>query len=78
MEAVPDQVVLLPVQVLDRRFQVADSPVDQLGAAAAGPFGEIVLLDQGGPQSAAGRIERDPASGGAAADHQQVERFPLF
>ena len=67
-----DQVVLGAVQLLHRHFQIAHPPVHQLGAAAAGAFGDVVLLDQGDLQAPAGRVGGDPAAGRPGAYHQQV------
>lgn len=41
---------LLVVELHDGLLQVAHSAVDQLGAAAARPRGEIAALHQGGPE----------------------------
>lgn len=41
---------LLVVQLHDGLLQVTHAAVDQLGAAAAGPRGEITALHEGGPE----------------------------
>ena len=54
--------------------QVPDAAVDQLGGPAAGPAGEVRLLDEPDPIAACGRIQRHPGTGDPAADHQHVQR----
>ena len=78
VEAFLDQVVLRAVELLDRHFEVTHAAVDQLGAAAAGAFGEVVLVDQGDGKAAAGRVDGDAAAGRATADDEQVERSLLL
>ena len=56
-------------------LQVAQAAVDELARAAGGAGGEVALLDQRHREAAAGGVERDPAAGDAAADHQHVEEF---
>src|SRR5690606_3074453 len=58
---------------LDRLLQVAHAAVHELGAAAAGPLGEVGALDERHLEPAAGGVEGRPGPGGAATDHQHVE-----
>ena len=54
-------------------LEVAEPAVDQLGRLGRGARGEVVLLDQGGPEAPAGGIERHAGAGDPAADDQHVE-----
>ena len=54
-------------------LEVADAAVDHLRGLRGRPRGEVALLDQGGPQAAAGGVEGHPGAGDAAADDQHVE-----
>ncbi len=56
--------------------QVTDAAVRQLGAAARGPLGEVVTLEQRGAVAARRGVDRRPQAGRAAADHQHVPRPP--
>ena len=55
--------------------QVAQAAVHELGAPPAGAEGQVVLLDQGDRQPARRGVQRDPGSGDAAADDDDVERL---
>ena len=48
--------------------------MDELRALRRRAAGEVVPLDQGGAQAAAGGVEGHPGPGDAAADDQHVER----
>ena len=52
--------------------EVADPAVNELGRAAGGPGGEVVLLDEGDGQAAQGGVAGEPAAGDPAADHQNI------
>ncbi len=54
-------------------LEVAQSPVHELGGLRRSARGEVVLLDQCGPQAAARRVEGDARSGDASADDQEIE-----
>ena len=54
-------------------LEISQAAMDELGAAARGPAGEVVCLDQGGREAAAGGIEGDADTGDAAADDEHVE-----
>ncbi len=77
-EAILDQVVLVSVESFDRQLQVANTAMDQLGAATAGPFREIILFDQSHFQTAGRRIEGDATTGCATTDDEQVEELAGF
>ena len=67
--------VLVPVESFDRQLQVANTAMDQLGAAAAGAFREVILFDQGHLQTAGCRIEGDSTPRCATTDDEQVEKL---
>ncbi len=50
--------------------------MDELGGARAGAVGEILLLDEGDGETAAGRVASDAGAVDAAADHQQIDLGP--
>ncbi len=54
-------------------LEVAEAAVDELGGLGRCPRSEVVLLDQGGPQAPARRVEGDARTGDAAADDEHVE-----
>ena len=54
-------------------LEVAEAAVDELGALRRGAGGEVVALDEGGPQPAGGGVEGGADAGDAAADDQDVE-----
>ena len=56
-------------------LQVAEPAVDHLGRLGGGARGEVVALDQGGPQAPAGGVEGHAGPGDPPADHQHVERL---
>ena len=57
-------------------LQVAQPAVDELRRAAAGPRGEVGLLDERHAVAARGRVERHAGAGDPAADHDDVELAP--
>ncbi len=54
-------------------LQVADPAVDELRRLGGGARGEVVPLDEGGPQAPTRRVEGDPGTGDSPADDQHVE-----
>ena len=56
-------------------LEVAQPPVDELGALRRRAAGEVLGLDEGGAQAAGGGVEGDPDAGDAAADDEHVERL---
>ena len=54
-------------------LEVPQPAVDELRAAARGPAGEVVGLDQRGREAAARGVESDADTGDAAADDEHVE-----
>ena len=76
VRGVADQQAALPERLQHQRqvslLQVANPAVNQLGAPAGSPLGEISLLQQQRPVAAAGRLHRRTEAGGAAADHDHV------
>ncbi len=53
-------------------LEIADAAVDQLGAAAGGPLGEVVPLDQRRPVPPRRRLDRGAEAGGAAPHDEDV------
>jgi hypothetical protein len=47
--------------------------VDELGGSGGGAGGEVLALDKADTEAAGGGVERDAATGGAAADDEHVE-----
>ena len=54
-------------------LEVAQSPVDELGALRRGAAGEVVGFDQRRAQAPGGGVEGDPDAGDPAADDEHVE-----
>ena len=54
-------------------LEVADAAVDHLRRLRGRSRREVTLLDQGGPQAAAGCVERDAGTRDPTPDHQHVE-----
>ena len=48
--------------------------MDELGAAAGGAFGEVVLLEESDRATARSGVERDADAGRAAADDNNIPR----
>ena len=53
-------------------LEVAHAAMDQLGAAAAGAFAEVVGLDENHAEAARGGVDGYAHAGGAAADDGDV------
>ncbi len=58
-------------------LEVAQSAVDQFAGPAGGAGGEIAGLDERHGQPAGGRVERDPGTGHATADDDDVDHLGL-
>ena len=65
-----DQMVLRTVKLLDRRFKVAHTTMNQLGTPAAGAFGQVRLVNQRDLQTTARRINRDTAPRRSTTNNQ--------
>ena len=56
-------------------LEIPQATVDQLAGTARRAGGEVAAFHQSHRQAATRGVERDPAAGHAAADHQHVERL---
>ena len=57
-----------------RLLEIAETAVDQLGAAAGGALAEVVLFQEHDAIAARSRIDRDSDTGRAAADYRDIPR----
>jgi len=74
-KTVLDQMEKSTIEVFYSYFKVTNSTVNKLGASAAGALPEVILFNESDSESPARGIKSNTASGGAAANHQQVLRF---
>ena len=67
-----DELQLGQVEGLERQFQVADSAMEKLGAAAAGATADVAGIQQRHRESPPHGLHGHGSTAGTGTDHQQV------
>ena len=68
-----DQSQLRRVGGFERKLEVTNPSVQQLGAAATGASSQVMAFQQGHTQAAPHALVGNAGTAGASADHQEIE-----